>query len=145
MVDPHDTVDRGAAGRHPAVRRTLRLLRWVVIAAVLIPVLLLATCVGRELLSSRELADLCATLAPGRVLEPDARPGIESRSARVPERAEDWFDREYRRILAAESLSEPGGGDLTVLFAKPGLGYYACIVRHRDGRIVTARFVDRSS
>lgn len=36
-------------------------------------------------------------------------------------------------------------GDYSVVFAKPGVGYYACIVIHKDGLVQSAWFEDHSS
>ena len=131
--------------RRSWLRVLFRLLRWMLLVLIVIPVLVLATCVGREVLVSGELEGLCGDLDPGRPLADVTTSGFETRSTRVPEDGEDWFDREYRRIQTKESDGVAGLDDLMVLFAKPGLGYYACIVRHRDGRVTSARYVDRSS
>jgi hypothetical protein len=132
-------------GRRSWLRVLFRLLRWMLLVLVVIPVLVVASCIGGEMLVSGELEDLCGDLDPGRPLDVVTTSGFETRSTHVPEDGEDWFDREYRRIQAQESGGMVESDALIVLFAKPGLGYYACIVRHREGRVTSARYVDRSS
>ena len=138
--DSHASKDRRSWARV-----LFRLLRWMLLALIVIPVLVLATCVGREVQVSGELESLCGDLDPGHSLAGVTTSGFEARYDRVPEAGEDWFDREYRRIQVQESDGVPGVDRLLVLFAKPGIGYYACIVRHRDGKVTSARYVDRSS
>jgi hypothetical protein len=138
-----------ASPRRPSGRKRRRalwrVLRWLIYAVVLVPVLALVTCVVQEGVVKHGLADACAGLAPGTPLADVPASRYESRAGTALGGDAWWFDREYRRILAMEGLDEPGADGLLVLFAKPGIGYYACIVRHRDGRVRSARFVDRSS
>ena len=135
-----------APGRRGARRAWLRRpLRWLLALLVGVPVLLLATCIGREVQVSRELELACNGLTPGYPVVGAEVTGFESRSRAAPEATEDWFDREYRRIAAEPRHDTGSDAGLLVLFAKPGLGYYACIVEQRDGRVRSARYVDRSS
>jgi len=99
---------------------------------------------------SSELEELCATAhdggSVGLFLEAAASPDFKVRQGGVDGKDEaEWFDREYLRIgnFMKNTMEVPL--DYAVVFAKPGLGYYACIVTHDDDLIVTANFEDRSS
>ena len=145
MNPQEEPVSHAGKDRRSWLRVLFRSLRWMLLMLIVIPILVLATCVGREVLVSGELESLCGDLDPGRPLAGVTTTGFEARSDRVPEAEEDWFDREYRRIQVQEPDGVPGVDRLLVLFAKPGIGYYACIVRHRDGKVTSARYIDRSS
>ncbi len=58
---------------------------------------------------------------------------------------DEWFDREYLRIRDQLKQIANVDGDYAVVFAKPGIGYYACIVIHDEDLISSATFEDRSS
>jgi len=145
MTASEEPVSRGHTGRRSWLRSLFRLLNWVLLVLIMIPILALATCIGREVMVSRELESLCNGLDPGRPLATAMASGFEARFDRIPDAEEDWFDREYRRIHVQETQGVAGVDGLLVLFAKPGIGYYACIVRNRDGKVTSARYVDRSS
>ncbi len=57
----------------------------------------------------------------------------------------DWFDREYLRLGIWLEKTRQISGDYTVIFAKPGMGYYACIIIHQNNLITSAWFEDKSS
>jgi hypothetical protein len=57
----------------------------------------------------------------------------------------DWFNRQYDRFLDAFKKMNNADKSLTIIFAKPGIGYYACVMEHRGDLIIEARFLDRSS
>jgi hypothetical protein len=102
-----------------------------------------------EISQQSRLESLCATAeAGGKIqtfLDEAADRKFSLRSAGATARNEDeWFDREYLRI--GKWLNDKGNsGEYTVVFAKPGIGYYACIVIHQDALITDAWFEDRSS
>jgi hypothetical protein len=57
----------------------------------------------------------------------------------------DWFDREYNRIFKQFKKKSSGSTELTIIFAKPGMGYYACIIEHENKLITESQYEDRSS
>ena len=130
----------------------MSVLKWIVIAvfAVLgLSISILAISVYDENRQARELESLCATANVGtRVdtfLEKATKTKFRVRTGGAGGKdEEEWFDREYLRIgrwLNSKDITD----DYTVVIAKPGLGYYACIVIHNDSRIISASFEDRSS
>ena len=56
-----------------------------------------------------------------------------------------WFDREYLRIGEYLRNTKRISDDYAVAFAKPGVGYYACIIVHRDNLVKDAWYEDMSS
>ena len=123
---------------------------YLVFFAVVLIVGLLVYWVKEDVRQSNELEELCATAndggSVGLFLETAASPDFKVRKGGVDGKDEaEWFDREYLRIgnYMQNTIEVPL--DYAVVFAKPGLGYYACIVTHDDDLIVTANFEDRSS
>jgi len=56
----------------------------------------------------------------------------------------EWFDREYLRYEARLSKHKNISDDYTIVFAKPGIGFYACIVTHKNYLITSAWFEDNA-
>jgi hypothetical protein len=119
-------------------------------AVIAVPVLLFAQCMYREIAEPSELAALCAAAAPGTSARQIVEKVADNRSLRVrtggAARKDDneWFDREYLRVGEHLRKTKSLTDDYTVVFAKPGVGYYACIVVHRDDLVKHAWFEDRS-
>ena len=123
---------------------------YLVFFAVVLIIGFLVYVVKEEARQSNELEELCATATDGdsvgQFLETAASPDFKVRKGGAGGKNEaEWFDREYLRIgnYMRDRMEMPL--DYAVVFAKPGLGYYACIVTHDHDLIVTANFEDRSS
>ena len=120
-------------------------------AIAAVPVLVLGQCMYKEIAQPRELAALCAATTRGtttqQVLEKAA--ANESLKARTGGPAgkddRDWFDREYLRLGEYLRKTKSLSDDYTVVFAKPGMGYHACIIVHKGNVVKEAWFEDRSS
>lgn len=130
------------------MKRTLEVIRFAIVA---VPVLLLGQCIYSEIAQPRALATLCATAARGTSHQQVLERANANKSFRVrtggPTGKDDreWFDRQYLRygeyLRKTKNLSDA----YTVIFAKPGLGYYACIIVHKDNLVKDAWFEDQSS
>jgi len=121
----------------------------VFFAAILI-IGFLVYVVKEEVRQRTGLEELCATAdgggSVGLFLEAAATPDFKIRKGGAGGKNEDeWFDREYLRIGNYLKSTMEVPTDYTVVFAKPGLGYYACVVTHVDDLIITASYEDRSS
>ena len=57
---------------------------------------------------------------------------------------DEWFDREYLRYGVRLSKGKNISDGYTVVFAKPGIGFYACIVIHKNNMITAAWFEDHA-
>ena len=119
-----------------------------VIAAI--PLLFLAQCMYNEVSQPRALRSLCDTAKFGSTLDKflgGSTKSIYKVRTGGPKEKDDteWFDREYLRIGEYLKKTKKIAEDYTVVFVKPGMGYYACIVLHKNGLVEGAWFVDRSS
>jgi hypothetical protein len=130
----------------------MRLLKWLAIAIFTVfglSILIVAIWIYDENRQARELQSLCATANVGTQVDAflgkATKTKFRVRTGGPAGKDEDeWFDREYLRIgrwLNNRDITD----DYTVVIAKPGLGYYACVVIHQDSRIISASFEDRSS
>ena len=128
------------------MKRALKWIGWIILAP---PVLLIGQCMYFQVADRGGLISLCGKAKAGSVMPAflesaaknarfRARTGGEAGKSDV-----DWFDREYvllgRRLKSEKKLT----GDYSIVFAKPGIGYYACVVIHKDGVIQSAWFEDR--
>lgn len=127
-----------------------KLLKTGAIFVIAVPVLLVAQCVYLEVSQQSALEALCTQIAIGSAAgslaaEVEKTPfQIRSNDGRGKDES-DWFEREYSRIGVWLQRSKAISDNYTVIFAKPGMGYYACIVLHRDNTVSKAWFEDRSS
>ena len=124
--------------------------RLLVLAILAVPALFVGNCFYHEINQPRELASLCKSATPGRriteFMAEAARPPFKPRTGGpVGKNPDEWFDRQYLRTgkYLVETKKMPG--DYSVVFAKPGMGYYACILVHKDGVVQSAWFEDHSS
>jgi hypothetical protein len=130
------------------MKRTLKAIAYAIAA---IPVLVLGQCMYDGIAQPRELAALCAASTRGtsvqRVLEKaSANKSLWVRTGGPAGKDDrEWFDREYLRLGEYLRKTKNLSDDYTVVFAKPGMGYYACIIVHRDNLVKDAWFEDRSS
>ncbi len=125
-------------------------LKRISVVIVGIPMLILAQCMVIEISQKSGLENLCATINDGGSVESFLRDAADTKfNVRTggPEGKDqdEWFDREYLRIRDQLKQIANVDGDYTVVFAKPGIGYYACIVIHDEDLIISATFEDRSS
>ena len=117
---------------------------------LLSPVLLLGYCVVTEHLTVEGLKEICDAAEPGGnvkyILRLASEEGYRMRTGGLEGLDEDeWFDREYARISRRKPTSDEIPLQISVVFAKPGLGYYACILLHEGDAILTSEFEDNSS
>jgi hypothetical protein len=123
--------------------------RTVLAIVVGLPVLFLGSCVYRMVSQINGLKDLCRQATPGTPLTQVVEGAAINSAFRLRTGGDngknegEWFDREYLRIGKELREARKVMSDYTVVFAKPGIGYYACVVTHRDGRIETATYLSR--
>ena len=128
----------------------LKLLKIGGVIIALMPVLFLAQCIFVETSQRNNLSSLCERSDEGKKLSTVIN---EARQAKFKVRSEnllsekerDWFNREYNRILKQLKKDKRKSAAHTVVFAKPGIGYYACIIEHENGLIKKSQYEDRSS
>ena len=130
----------------PAKSKAARVVGYGILA---IPALFVGNCVFNEVSQPRGLRALCETATGGRAVRAfmeDAAATSYHRRAGGPagKNEDEWFDRQYLRIGKSLAESKNIRGDYSVVFAKPGIGYYACIVVHDGGVIDSAWFEDHS-
>ena len=103
-----------------------------------------------EISEKNGLENLCATVNEGGSIESclshvaDTKFKVRTGGPNGKDQ-DEWFDREYLRIRDQLKQIANVDGDYTVVFAKPGIGYYAFIVIHDEDLISSATFEDRSS
>jgi hypothetical protein len=120
----------------------------IALIVVAVPVAFLGNCAYQEYSQHAAARDVCGEAKPGTrlatVLErASAYPRLKVRSGGPAGKNDsEWFDREYLRIGARLKL--PGDG-YSVVFAKPGVGYSACILHHKDGVIISGSIEERSN
>lgn len=120
----------------------------LVFIVVAVPMAFLGNCAYQEYSQHSAARDACSEAKPGAklaaVLERAAGyPRLKVRTGGPGGKDEsEWFDREYLRIGVRLKLPPDG---YSVVFAKPGIGYSACILTHKDGVITSGTFEDRTS
>ena len=127
-----------------------KVLKIVGLIIVVLSILFLAQCMYSEVSQRNNLLRLCENINSGSAVS-DAlvkaqkdKFEIRSESLRsIKER--DWFNRQYDGFLEAFKKNNNVEEFLTIIFAKPGIGFYACIIEHDGNSIRNARYLDRSS
>ena len=120
----------------------------IAVVAIVLPVVFVGNCAYQEYSQHAAARELCSEAKPGSrlaaVLERAAAyPRLKVRTGGPGGKSEsEWFDREYLRIGARLGLPADG---YSVVFAKPGVGYSACILKHREGLILSGTFEDRAN
>jgi hypothetical protein len=120
----------------------------IVLVVVAVPVAFLGNCAYQEYSQHAAAREVCGEAKPGAklsaVLERAAAwPRLKVRTGGPAGKDDsEWFDREYLRI--GKRLALPADG-YSVVFAKPGVGYSACILKHKDGMIISGTHEDRSN
>jgi hypothetical protein len=80
------------------------------------------------------------------ILDEARKEKFEIRSETLKSKKErDWFNRQYDSFLETFRQNNNAEDSVTIIFAKPGIGYYACIIEHYDDSVKKARYLDRSS
>ena len=110
----------------------------------------LAQCMHSEVSQRNNLLRLCENINFGSavtaILDEARKENFEIRSETLKSKKErDWFNRQYDSFLDTFRKSNNADDSLTIIFAKPGIGYYACIIEHYDDSAIKARYLDRSS
>lgn len=123
------------------------LLKRIAYAIAFVLLLIVGRFVYEQISQPMRLESLCGTAKMGETIKPflDAvattdyklRTGGPSGG-----NEDDWFDREYLRIGTRLKQTKNISDDYTVVFAKPGVGYYACIIVHTNGTVRSAWFED---
>lgn len=132
------------------IKLIVKLLKIVGLIIVILSILFLAKCTYSEVSQRNNLLRLCENIKSGDevtdIINKANKEGFEIRSETLKSmKARDWFNRQYDRFLETFRENENAKDYLTVIFAKPGIGYYACIIEHDDVLVKHARYLDRSS
>ncbi len=127
-----------------------RILKIIGYTAAAIPILVIGQCVYDEVSQQRGLESLCGRAARGSaiktLLDDAAATTYKVRTGGPAGKSDmEWFDREYLRLGSYLRETKKMAEDYTIVFAKPGVGYYACIVVHKNGVVQNAWFEDRSN
>lgn len=130
------------------MKKPLQTLGYIVVTAILL-FLLVGLFAYRNASQRSGLASLCATARAGEpittLLNSAAKTKFKLRTGGPIRKDEnDWFDREYLRIGEWLKETKNISDDYTIVFAKPGIGYYACVVLHPDALVTRAWFENRS-
>ncbi len=128
----------------------LKALKFAGFIFVIAPILFLVQCVYIETSQRNNLNNLCENSNVGKaissILDEARNEKFEIRGESHKSKKEgDWFNRQYEGFLEAFRENNNVEDSLTIIFAKPGIGYYACEIEHFDGLVKKARFLDRSS
>ena len=126
------------------MKLVLKSLAWLGAAGV---ALILGQCAYLRISEPRQLRALCQSAHPGSAVGDllDAARGTRFKvrtGGAAGKRDTDWFDRQTLALADAVRKRSPGAADYSVVFAKPGIGYYACVVTHAGGRVQDAWFED---
>ena len=129
------------------VLKTLKITSSILVITL---ILFLAQCVYVEISQREKLFSLCENSGVGKkissILKEATSTAFQIRSETMHSDTEgDWFNREYNRILEQANKDKNSSKAYVVIFAKPGIGYYACIIEHAAGLVTKSRFEDRSS
>jgi hypothetical protein len=132
------------------MEKILKIIRYVVTSIMILVMLLIGQCVYNEVTQRSGLESLCATAKIGSAinifLDDATKTSFKVRTGEPAGKDDNaWFDREYLRIGVWLKKSKKTVDDYAVVFAKPGVGYYACIVIHRDALVTSAWFEDRAN
>ncbi len=127
-----------------------KILKGIAYAAAAIPILVIGQCMYSEVSQRSGLESLCGAAKSGGTiktfLDDAAKTGYEVRTGGSAGKNDmEWFDREYLRLGDYLKQTKKISEDYSVVFAKPGIGYYACIIVHKNGLMQSAWFEDRSS
>ena len=127
-----------------------KILKGVVYTVAALPILVIGQCVYNEVSQRSGLESLCETATAGsaikKSLDDTAKTAYKLRTGGPAGKNDtEWFDREYLRLGEYLKQTRKISDDYTVVFAKPGIGYYACIIVHKEGLIQSAWFEDRSN
>ena len=132
------------------IRFIFKILKIGILIILFLAVLFLAQCMYSEMSQRDNLQRLCVSITPGSdisgiLAEAEKFRGFEVRSEALRStRERDWFNRQYDGFLETFRKNNDTATSLTIIFAKPGIGYYACIIEH-DGELAkVARYLDRS-
>lgn len=129
------------------MKKVLKVLALVIVA---IPVFVVGQCMYDQVTDRRELVALCEGAKTGSSVAAFLESGTKNSRFKVRtggaagKSDAEWFDREYLRIGERLKRQNKLADDYSIVFAKPGIGYFACIAIHRDGAISRAWFEDRS-
>ena len=127
------------------MREALRVIGYTVVA---IPILVIGQCMYKEASQRSGLESLCGTATAGSAIKTFVDDAARSTyvlraGGETGKDSTEWFDREYLRIAEYLKKTKNISEDKTVVFAKPGMGYYACTVVHKDGLVQSAWFEDK--
>ena len=132
------------------IKFVFKLLKLAGLVIVILSILFLARCMYFEVSQRDNLLSLCNEISTESMLQDILSKAkkekfeIRSESLRSS-KDRDWFNREYDRMLDALRKNDKAEKSLTIIFAKPGIGYYACTIEHEDSLVKGAKFLDRSS
>lgn len=126
-----------------------KLIKIVLYTFISIPILFFGHCVYNELSKRNGLHELCTSIQNGSsintFLSDVTKTTFNVRSnGKTDKDTNEWFDREYLHIGIWLKENMKISEDYTVVFTKPGIGYYACIIIHKNTFITKAWFEDRT-
>ena len=127
-----------------------KILKFVGYMVAAVPILVIAQCMYNEVSQRSGLESLCGSARAGSAIKAFLDEAMKTpyklrTGGPTGKNDTEWFDREYLRLGEYLKKTKNMAGEYTVVFAKPGMGYYACIVVHKEGLVQTAWFEDRSS
>ena len=132
------------------MKKILKIIGYTVVAVPLLVLLLIGAWVYDDISQSNKLQSICDTaridIEVETILRNATKDYFTVRTGGLKGKDDkEWFDREYLRLGIYLEKAKNITDDYSIVFAKPGLGYYACIVVHKDGLVKSAWFEDRSS
>jgi hypothetical protein len=127
-----------------------KILKGIGYTVAAIPLLVIGQCMYNEVSQRSGLESLCGRATAGSAIktfvDDAAKTTYKLRTGGATAKNDtEWFDRQYLRLGEYLKQTKKISDDYTVVFAKPGVGYYACIVVHKEGLVQSAWFEDRSN
>ena len=128
----------------------IKIVKYVLAIVVIIPILFLGMFVFTDINQERGLKKLCANAKIDISIQ-EYLIDAENTKFKVltggpnGKNEDEWYDREYLRYGVRLRENKNIVDDYSIVFAKPGIGFYACIVIHRNGMITTAWFENHAN
>lgn len=126
-----------------------KVIKYTLVIILIIPILFLGQCIFINIYQERAIKTLCEDVKEGMALDmfltAAKNTNFKIRTGGIKGKSEgEWFDREYLRYGNSLRKYKNIIDDYTVVFAKPGIGFYACIVIHKNNIVTAAWFEDHA-